>query len=226
MCLGYIARILSARNTDSIMLYAVQSLLIILPPSLYAATLYMIYGRLVLFVNQPQASIIKPTLVTKIFVIGDLISFLTQASAGGMMAQSSMADMGKKLMMLGLGLQLVFFGFFLVVAVTFQLRVKRLLLSSPPVPRVGSLPWTLLFKALFIAAALIIIRCVFRVIEFQQDRDGALQSHEWYVYVFDALPMFVVQTLFNVVHAGKVLPRGGVVRDVESDDEYIKLNNV
>jgi hypothetical protein len=56
---GYGIRYLSAKSPDSVMLYAQQSLLILLPPSLYAATIYMIYGRIVLFVNAPDASISK-----------------------------------------------------------------------------------------------------------------------------------------------------------------------
>ncbi|THV71026.1 RTA1 like protein [Aureobasidium pullulans] len=229
MTLGYAMRFLSARSPDSVMLYALQSLFIILPPSLYAATLYMIYGRLVLFINLPHASLIRPSLVTKIFVIGDLFSFFTQASAGGMMVQASMAKTGKTIMLLGLALQLIFFAFFLIVAVTFWLRVKRALrtAAAAPIPQVNSIPWPRLFVALFIAAGLIIIRCAFRVVEFQQDADGVLQGHEWYAYVFDAVPMLFVQTLFNIVHAGRVLPKHGGQEDRENlDEEYIKLNHV
>ena len=227
MTLGYAMRFLSARSPDSVMLYALQSLFIILPPSLYAATLYMIYGRLVLFINLPHASLIRPSLVTKIFVIGDLFSFFTQASAGGMMVQASMAKTGKTIMLLGLALQLIFFAFFLIVAVTFWLRVKKALrAAAAPIPPVTSIPWPRLFVALFIAAGLIIIRCAFRVVEFQQDADGVLQGHEWYAYVFDAVPMLFVQTLFNIVHAGRVLPKHGQEDRENLDEEYIKLNHV
>lgn len=96
MTFGYTMRYLSAKDTSSIMLYAQQSLFIVLPPSLYAATMYMIFGRLVLFVNNPSASLIRPTRITKIFVVGDVISFLMQAGGGGMMVQTSMASLGKK----------------------------------------------------------------------------------------------------------------------------------
>lgn len=225
MTLGYAIRFLSARSTDSILLYAMQSLFIILPPSLYAATLYMIYGRLVSFVDQPHASLIRSTLVTKIFVLGDLCSFFTQAGAGGLMVQPSMAKTGKMLMLLGLGLQLLFFGFFLIVAVVFWIRVHRALHTCPPIPQVGSLPWTRLFGALFVAAGLIIFRCGFRIVEFLQDADDVVQTHEWFAYVFDAAPMLFVQTLFNVVHAGRVLPRVGTERE-ELGEEYIKLNHM
>jgi hypothetical protein len=124
MALGYAARYVSAQSPSDLTPYIIQSLFIILPPSLYAATIYMIYGRLVLFVNAEHASIIRPTRVTKIFVCGDVLAFLMQASGGGMMAQAGMADMGQKIMLLGLFVQLVFFGFFVVISVVFYLRVR------------------------------------------------------------------------------------------------------
>jgi hypothetical protein len=75
-------RYISARDTSALGPYIMQSLFIILPPSLYAATIYMIYGRLVLFVNAAEASIIRPTLVTKVFVCGDVVAFFMQAGGG------------------------------------------------------------------------------------------------------------------------------------------------
>jgi len=112
MTLGYVARYFSTKDPNSLMPYIAQSLFIILPPSLYAATLYMIFGRIVVLVNNPKASIIRPTRVTKIFVAGDVVAFLLQSGGGGMMVQESMADMGQMTMLGGLAVQLLFFGFF------------------------------------------------------------------------------------------------------------------
>ncbi|KAK0125665.1 hypothetical protein ONS95_000332 [Cadophora gregata] len=100
---GYAARNLSAKSPDKIMLYVAQSLLILLPPSLDAATIYMIYGRIVLFVNAPDASVIRPTRVTKIFVIGNILAFFIQSAGGGMMAQEGKAELGKNVLLIGLG---------------------------------------------------------------------------------------------------------------------------
>ncbi len=219
MTLGYIFRYLSAKNTSSIMLYALQSLLIILPPSLYAATIYMIYGRIAVFVNAPDASIIRPSRVTKIFVTGDVISFCMQAGGGGLMAQASMADMGEKVMLLGLFSQLVFFGFFLLVSLIFWKRMR----SSPArytIPSYGKRSWITLLKLLFTAAAIIILRCIFRIIESSQGREGYLASLEAYMYVFDAVPMFLVQAMFHFVHAGDVFPRNfGMEKLADNDSE-------
>ncbi len=60
------------------------------------------------------------------------------------------------------------------------------------------------YKLLAIAAVIIILRCIFRVVEFAQGHGGYLASHEVYMYVFDTLPMFAVQVLFHVVRADDV----------------------
>ena len=196
--------------------YIAQSLFIILPPSLYAATIYMIYGRIAVFVNSPNASIIRPTRVTKIFVIGDVVAFLMQAGGGGMMVQSSMANIGQKVMMFGLFVQLAFFGFFLIVALIFFKRMR----SSPArydILSYGKHTWAGLLKLLFAAAVIIILRCVFRIIEFNQGYSGYLASHEIFLYIFDALPMLLVQAMFHLVHAGDVLPPNFVMSKLEDN---------
>jgi hypothetical protein len=217
MTLGYVLRYFSAKTPSSLMLYIGQSLLIILPPSLYAATIYMIYGRIAVFVNAPDASIIRPTRVTKIFVIGDAISFWLQAGGGGMMAQESMANMGKYIMLGGLFAQLMFFGFFLIVSLIFWKRMR----SSPArhtTPSYGKRTWMALLKLLFAAAALIIFRCGFRIIESNQGHTGYLASHELYIYLFDAAPMFIVQAMFNFIHAGDVFPRRFTMEKLADND--------
>lgn len=203
MTIGYTARYFSAKSPSELGPYIMQSLFIILPPSLYAATIYMIYGRIVIFVNSPDASMIRPDRVTKIFVCGDVVSFFMQAGGGGMMAQASMASLGQKIMLVGLFTQLLFFSFFLTISLIFWKRMR----SSAKlysVPQYGKHTWKSLMKLLFAAAIIIILRCVYRIIEFAQGNDGYLVSHEIFMYIFDAIPMFLVQVMFHFVHAGDV----------------------
>jgi hypothetical protein len=63
----------------------------------------------VLFVNAPEASMIPPNRVTKIFVCGDVLAFFLQAGGGGMMAEPTMSNAGQKTMLIGLFIQLLFF---------------------------------------------------------------------------------------------------------------------
>ena len=62
--------------------YIGQSLLLLLAPALFAASIYMILGRLIVALNAGSNSIIRPSWLTKIFVVGDVLSFLMQC--GGM----------------------------------------------------------------------------------------------------------------------------------------------
>ncbi|TGO38550.1 hypothetical protein BHYA_0072g00130 [Botrytis hyacinthi] len=223
---GYVFRYLSAKDTADVILYSCQSLFIILPPSLYAATIYMIYGRIVLFVNAPSASVISPKNVTKIFVGGDVVSFLMQSGGGGMMATASMSATGEKVIVGGLLVQLLFFSIFLVIAITFERRMR----SHPrffDIPASGKKHWHKLLMLLFAAAGLIIVRCIYRVIEFSQGSKGFLMSHEYFMYIMDTALMIIVQYMFHFVHAGDVFQDGVDPKKAALiGDNYIGLSEV
>lgn len=217
MAAGYICRSISAKNPESLAPYIGQSLLILLPPSLYAATIYMLYGRIVQCTKRPDLSTISPTKVTKIFVIGDVIAFLLQCSGGGLMAISGLSSIGQKVIVFGLFFQLLFFGFFLFVSVKFALRIRQ--------SQGGFLgaPWGTLLHILFLMAALIIFRCLYRVVEFLQGHDGYLVSHEVYMYLFDTLPMLLVQVLFHYWKPYKMLNDGAALGKTPT---YVNLHDM
>lgn len=213
MTLGYIFRLISARSLESLVPYICQSTLIILPPSLYAATIYMTYGRIVVYVGKPEMSTVSPSKVTKIFVSGDTTAFLLQLSGGGMQTIDSMRNMGQKILVIGLIIQLIFFGFFLYVSVSFLVRLRRSGLDLTA----GS--WLRLLHVLFLVSALVIGRCVFRIIEYVGGTDGYLSSHEVFMYIFDAVPMFFVQAIFHFFHPGKILALKSL-----PGEEYVNLH--
>jgi hypothetical protein len=51
-----------------------------------------------------------------------------------------------------------------------------------------------------VVSALILIRCVFRLIEFAQGNAGYLISHEVYMYLLDTTMMFLVMVVMNIFH--------------------------
>lgn len=79
--IGYIGRIASARQTPDWTLqpYIVQSLLLLLGPALFAASVYMVFGRLIRLLGGERYSLIRVNWLTKIFVTGDVLSFLVQS---------------------------------------------------------------------------------------------------------------------------------------------------
>jgi hypothetical protein len=87
--IGYAARAVNAHQAPNYgtMPYAMQNVFILLAPSLFAASIYMVLGRLVRRIDGDSRSLIQSTKLTKIFVVGDVLAFLVQS--GGMYNQSS-----------------------------------------------------------------------------------------------------------------------------------------
>ena len=80
--MGYAGRIASSQETPDWTLgpYIVQSLTLLIAPALFAASIYMTLGRIILLVDGERHSIIPKKWLTKLFVAGDVLSFLLQGA--------------------------------------------------------------------------------------------------------------------------------------------------
>jgi hypothetical protein len=102
---------------------------------------------------------------------------------------------GTNIIIVGLFVQLSFFGFFMFIAGVWYMKMLRF--SSY---RAYACPWNKLLCVLFGTSVLIMVRSVFRAAEYLQGNDGEILAHEAYLYVLDAFLMLVVMVIFNVVH--------------------------
>ncbi|KAH8431801.1 RTA1 domain-containing protein [Aspergillus melleus] len=181
--------------------YCIQNVFILLGPALFAASVYMVLGRIITAVGGEHHSLIRVNWLTKIFVLGDVLSFLVQGGAAGMMVSSDLADMGKNIVIAGLLIQVIMFGLFIVTAICFQTRMHKR-------PTAGAfnaeLPWKSHLYTLYMISLLIMVRSIFRVAEFAMGYEGYLLSHEWTLYVFDALLMWIVMVLFGYRYPGEL----------------------
>jgi hypothetical protein len=141
--------------------------------------------------------------------------------------------LGERIIIGGLFVQLAFFAFFIVVAGIFHYRLvkdqpiqnrhtssslfrsrKHRQISSAsstvpmsaPLPRtsLSDLPWQRHLFNLYFTSALIMIRSIFRAVEYIGGNAGYLLSHEVFLYVFDATLMFFIMVSFNWVHPSRV----------------------
>ncbi|RAL08018.1 RTA1 domain-containing protein [Aspergillus homomorphus CBS 101889] len=203
--IGYCGRALSGHQSPDWTLgpYIIQSTLLLVAPALFAATIYMILGRIILLVRGEHHSIIRLKWLTKIFVIGDVLSFMMQASGAGLMVKSKSATdhTGENVIVGGLVVQILFFCFFITVAVIFQRRIYRhpTVRSESP-----SIPWRKHFFSLYAMSFLILIRSIVRFIEYIQGQQGYVITHEAFIYVFDAVPMFLTLCILVVVHPSEI----------------------
>jgi hypothetical protein len=164
----------------------VQAIPILVAPTLYAASIYIILGRLIRTVRAEHLSLIPAKWVTRSFVTGDVAAFSLQAGGGGIQSAGTLElfKTREKIIVAGLFVQIVIFGFFVVTSILFHYRLSR----NPTLVAVqGAVPWRRYLWVLYTTSAIILVRSIFRVIEYLQGNGGYLISHEVFLYVFDSI---------------------------------------
>ncbi|KAJ5208084.1 hypothetical protein N7449_002463 [Penicillium cf. viridicatum] len=211
---GYVGRYLNSRESPDYTTapYIMQSLLLLVAPAFFAASIYMILGRSIISTGHEQLSLIRVKWLTKIFVCGDVISFLAQCAGGGFLSSTksqSKITLGQNIIIAGLFIQIAFFGFFVVTASVFHYRLSK---CNDCTPKSSiAVPWMKCLHVLYAASLFIMIRSIFRAIEYITGTNGPLMSTEVYLYVFDAALMFLTMITFNIFSPKSlVTPRHGI----------------
>lgn len=211
--IGYIGRVLAYDQTGALIPYILQSIFLLLAPILFAATLYMTLGRVVLYtlntvndaahshhsvhavVAASSLSLLPPRWTTRIFVTADVVSFFIQAGGAGILTQAksgSSTKTGQNVIVAGLVFQLVAFAVFIASAVVFDVRSRRQGATSPTSQKILAM--------LYATSLLIMLRNVVRAVEYATGQDGFLLVHEWVIYVLDGAPMLAVMAIFAVLY--------------------------
>ncbi|KAM7187075.1 RTA1 like domain containing protein [Naviculisporaceae sp. PSN 640] len=192
--LGYAGRIWSHYDLNSLGGFIIQSLLILLAPALFAASIYMILGRLIHTLRADTYSLVPLRWLTKVFVIGDVVSFLTQSLGGGVQAAGTLElyEIGEKVIIAGLFVQIFVFGFFMITTIVFH---RRILARPTSQSAENVIPWMKYLWILYGVSVLIMVRSLFRVVEYLQGNAGYLIRREYFLYIFDAILMFLVMVL-------------------------------
>jgi hypothetical protein len=136
----------------------------LIAPILFAASIYMILGRLIMRTDSASFSIVRANWVTKLFVTGDILCFFIQSGGAGMLVQAEDQDgvkRGENIILGGLILQILIFLFFVIIAGTWHRR-----LESRPTAASADIPWQKMVRFLYAASAFITIRNMCRVVEY------------------------------------------------------------
>jgi len=181
--------------------FAIQNVFILLGPVLFAASVYMTLGRIVSATGAKHNSLIPIRWLTKTFVAGDILSFVVQGGAAGLMVMGSNAGLGQDIEMVGLLIQVIMFAFFVVTTLVFQIRTQR----DPRFESGGGLiSWKRHLYLLYAVSLLIMIRSIFRVVEYGMGNDGYPLTHEWTLYIFDSLLMWSVMVSWLIWYPGEL----------------------
>jgi hypothetical protein len=203
---GYATRIMGHNSPCNSNTEIVQKILLLVAPSVFAATIYMILGRTIIALQAAHLSPLRPSLLTKIFVTGDLVCFFVQLSGGAIMSGANPTSVrtGRYVILTGLGLQIFLFGLFIFVASIFHIRIRKQRTEASNRP---DIQWEVMIMVLYVVSAVIMVRNLFRVVETAGGRDGYLLSHEWPLYVFDSVLMVSVMVILLYYFPTLIRPR-------------------
>lgn len=205
--IGYIGRCLSHFDKEALGPYIIQSLLILLGPALFAASIYMSLSRIIRSVDGQTLSIIPERWQTRLFVLGDVLSFFLQMVGGGIQAAGTLdlLHMGEKIITVGLFVQIFFFGMFTVTSLIFNVRLRK----QPTAKALeGRTSFQGMLIMLYVVSLLILVRSIFRVIEYIQGNTGYLLRNEIWLYIFDAILMALAMLVFLVYHPAQLIQPG------------------
>lgn len=221
---GYSARLyISTHTTDrqTTTPYLIYALFVLLPPILLILVNYYVAGRLLGIIQKPVRAIIKlqPSQIAKLFFASDVITLIVQAAGAGMLAidDSSFRDPGMATGLVGLAIQLAFFLAFMWILL--YIRMKKSFWE----PLVAKLPTAgKIYFGLWWTTVMLLIRTVYRVVEFSQMSESYLHAYEeWIFFVFDSVAVFFAFVGFAVFHYAYLLRA-----EIKEDQNAVELSSV
>ncbi|CAD0052994.1 unnamed protein product [Aureobasidium pullulans] len=181
-------------------LYIIQYVFTVAGPPIYSAAEYNILGRLLRYV--PMHSPLHPDRVLYVFIyLGTLVESLTGAGASMFATVRPDDHGGYKTGGILLAVSLLLQAMVEFVFVSLVIIVHRRCLQSGTLPRKVHRLCIMLYGT----STLVFLRCLFRAIEAfailsvfgTGECHGLCHTvvfHEWYLYVFEALPMILWET--------------------------------
>lgn len=233
---GYGARISSASHVTNRNLYIIQFCLVILAPVLMAGIIYVAFGRIVFHVVPPEARTVRLLWVparwlTPIFVGFDIFALFLQLVGAVIISGTQLTSSnaisklhtGKNIALAGVSTQIGAFGLFTIIAARFHFTSRRF--TAELERRYRAVPgdkfvtlegserkfkprWRMLLYAINFSCGMIIVRSIYREIDFSMGKQGYTQKHEWVEYVFDAIPMILLVIVYTITPPGAYVSMG------------------
>ncbi|KAG0646167.1 Efflux pump himE [Hyphodiscus hymeniophilus] len=196
--IGYVARVMlhsSPFDNNDFLMYLVT---LTIAPALLTAGIYLCLSRIVIVYGQ-HLSRFKPRTYTLVFCTCDLISLVLQALGGALASTAntvSGSNLGKNIMLAGLGFQVFSLILFGIAAGEFAIRVKNG--KGNYNPRYVNLTTSRLFKSfllgLVVASVTIFARSVYRCVELSGGFNGTLFVNDEALFMVMEGVMIVLAT--------------------------------
>jgi hypothetical protein len=199
---GYYGRAWAHDNRRAGSPYLIQLFLLIVAVPFLSASVYMTLSRMTRALEATNLSIVRISWISKIYILIDIACVVLQVMGTVTMAYGGADEQQKAINLVagGLAFQLVAFVVFVLLAMRIHWR-----LNQEPTNVSSRIRWRRYFWMLYVVSGLVLLRNLVRIVEFVQGIDGAVASHEAYLYIFDAVPMGLVVVLYTVLYPGQLM---------------------
>ena len=181
--------------------YVGMQCLLIIPPSFLALVEYMTLAKVVQAVRDRNPGVkffLRPKLITWLYFTAEIISLALQGAGAGLSVSQDGVNrnqsVGRALLIVGLVFLVVVIVCFLLNAVFVSVTKEYGVWQSRNL--------TYLFVVLYFTTTLLLIRNLFRLIEFAGGWYGRLAVQEKYFYTLDALMVLLILFTFSFAHYG------------------------
>ncbi|RYP67625.1 hypothetical protein DL770_008584 [Monosporascus sp. CRB-9-2] len=209
---AYLFRTVSTRHQNIAGVYIVYRVFILMSPLWVNTFIYLLFKRMVHYFAPSRKVLSIPTLP---FGVGSMLLHITAcvvqlvgASMGVPSALPEQRAHGMHACMAGMALQLALIVVFIVYALKFHFDTHRLeVRGGGSFSTTWRSSWLSFLIATYASLACIVLRIVYRIIEFSSTStavDNPVSANESYFYALEAAPMVLVILAFNIVHPGLV----------------------
>lgn len=197
---GFACRIRMFTKAEYGVFVAMQCLLII-PPSFLALMQYITLGKVVSAIQTAKPEVrlpLKGRLIMIIYFIIEIGSLALQGAGAGISVSPDSAPKNT-----GAGRALLIIGLAFLVALMISYLVTTIYVNFSPAFEVRkSRNLVYLFCALYASTTLLLIRNIFRLIEFADGWYGSLAIQEKYFYALDSLMVLLLLAVSTFFHFG------------------------
>ncbi|KAL5041296.1 hypothetical protein BDW71DRAFT_213196 [Aspergillus fruticulosus] len=204
-------------NTTVLIAFVLSQVFVYVCPPLLELANYHVLGRIFYYV--PHLAPLPPNRVMSTFgalmALVELLNALGVSLASNPSSSTTQQVLGSRLTIAALAMQLAVILSFVVLAGIFHRRYIKAEIRSKAV--------ILPLRTLYMSMSLILIRCIYRLIEHTGHTTVDINDmevlrsltpvlrYEWFFYVFEATLMLLNSVLWNVWHPGRYLPRSAAV---------------
>ncbi|KAI9451626.1 RTA1-like protein [Lactarius psammicola] len=227
---GWSGRLWSSQNPFLDKPFIMQAVTLVIAPTPLVAANFVILGRIIRRLG-PQYSRLTPRRYTIIFVSCDIISLVVQALgasiASGNQASQTRVNVGSNIALGGTIFQLVAIILYCACAAEFLARYawNRPMRSARVAGEVSrgvmNQPLKRMLYAMSVMTIFIVIRTIYRVIEFVDGWNGKINSTQWYFIVFDGIMITLAMLTLNAFHPGVFLRESDFLVPTNSEDHAL-----